>query len=80
MKVTYISPVFTNTDGSPRIFTIPQIAVKTYTKRDSNLLKLKALGGIHAPNTEEVRKARSAMLAAKRKIEREGWYSQTVSA
>lgn len=78
MKVTYISPVFTNLDGSPRIFTIPKVAVKTYQKRDTNLLKLKDLGGIHAPNTNEVRKIRNAMLAAKRKIEREMWYSETV--
>lgn len=78
MKFAYISPIFTNADGSPRVFMIPKVAVKTYQKRDTNLLKLKDLGGIHAPNTDEVRKIRNAMMAAKRKIEREFWHSESV--
>jgi hypothetical protein len=78
MKVAYTSPIFTNADGSPRVFMIPKVAVKTYQKRDANLLKLKDLGGIHAPDTNEVRKLRNAMMAAKRKIEREMWYSVSV--
>ncbi len=60
-------------------FLVPEAAVKTYQRRDAALLKLKALGGIHAPNTPEVRKLRNAMLAARRKIEREQWFCTKVA-
>ena len=60
-------------------FLVPEAAVKTYQRRDAALLKLKALGGIHAPNTQEVRKLRNTMLAARRKIEREQWFCTKVA-
>ena len=66
-KVRYISPMFN------KVFLVPVDAVKTYKKRDAALLALKDLGGLQAPNTEQVRKLRQTMLNARRKIEREGW-------
>lgn len=65
-KVLYTSPLMSNV-------LIPQEALSTYKRRDKALLALKKLGGIKAPNTEEVRKLRQTMLNARRKIEREGW-------
>jgi len=65
-KVLYTSPLMSN-------ILIPQEALSTYKRRDKALLALKELGGIKAPNTEEVRKLRQTMLNARRKIEREGW-------
>jgi len=75
MMIQYISPVFKKADGTPEIFTIPAVALATYTKRDSALLKMIEMGGIHAKSTTEFMKIRSKMLAAKRKIQREGWFS-----
>ncbi len=66
-KVLYTSPMFN------QVFLVPVDAVKTYKKRDAALLALKDLGGLQAPNTEQVRKLRQTMLNARRKIEREGW-------
>jgi hypothetical protein len=66
-KVLYTSPMFN------KVFLVPVDAVKTYKKRDAALLALKDLGGLQAPNTEQVRKLRQTMLNARRKIEREGW-------
>lgn len=66
-KVRYTSPIFN------KVFLVPVDAVKTYKKRDAALLALKDLGGVQAPNTEQVRKLRQTMLNARRKIEREGW-------
>jgi hypothetical protein len=60
-------------------FLVPEAAVKTYQRRDAALLKLKALGGISAANTPEVRKLRNTMLAARRKIEREQWFCTKVA-
>lgn len=80
MKVLYTSPVFKNADGTGRQFMIPMSAIKTYAKRDAALLAMTALGGIHAKITPEFMAHRKAMLSAKRKIEREGWYSAPVSA
>jgi hypothetical protein len=79
MKVLYTSPVFKNADGSGRQFMIPANAVKTYAKRDAALMAMTALGGIHAKLTPEFMAHRKSMMSAKRKIEREGWYSQQVS-
>ncbi len=79
MKVLYTSPVFKNADGSGRQFMIPLVAVKTYAKRDAALLAMTALGGIHAKLTPEFLAHRKSMMSAKRKIEREGWYSQAVA-
>lgn len=70
MHVVYNSPFF-NTSS-----VIPAVALKTYQNRDAALLKLRALGGIAAEPTSEVLKLRARMLAARRKIEREGWNSQ----
>jgi len=78
MKVLYTRPVFKNADGSGRQFMIPANAVKTYAKRDAALLAMTALGGIHAKLTPEFMAHRKSMMSAKRKIEREGWYSQQV--
>ena len=69
-NVVYTSPFF-NTSS-----VIPAVALKTYQKRDAALIKMRALGGISAGATPEMIKLRARMLAAKRKIEREGWYSQ----
>lgn len=80
MKVLYTSPVFKNADGSHRQFMIPANAVKTYAKRDAALLVMISMGGINATPTPEFMAQRKAMMTAKRKIEREGWYSETVSA
>ena len=74
MRVVYTSPAVNAK------FLVPEAAVKTYQRRDAALLKLKALGGIHAPNTPEVRKLRNTMLAARRKIEREQWFCTRVEA
>jgi hypothetical protein len=80
MKVLYTSPVFKNADTSGRQFMIPVDAVKTYAKRDTALLAMIAMGGIHATPTPEFMAHRKAMLSAKRKIEREGWYSEPITA
>lgn len=69
-NIVYVSPFF-NTSS-----VIPAVALKTYKKRDAALIKMRALGGISAGATPEMIKLRAKMLAAKRKIEREGWYSQ----
>ena len=79
MKVLYTSPVFKNADGSGRQFMIPANAVKTYAKRDASLLAMTTLGGIHAKLTPEFMAHRKSMLSAKRKIEREGWYSEAIA-
>ena len=74
-KVIYHSPAFTS--GGP--FLIPVEAISTYAKRDECLLKMHELGGIYAEPTKEFLKLRSKMLSAKRKIERNGWHSRTLS-
>jgi hypothetical protein len=80
MKVLYTSPVFKNADGTGRQFMIPVNAVQTYAKRDAALIVMQALGGIHATLTPEFVAHRKTMMSAKRKIEREGWFCETVSA
>ena len=77
-QTVYASPVFNNADGSSRKFWIPVNALATYAKRDECLLKMHELGGIDAKPTPEFLKLRSKMLAARRKIEREGWFSSPV--
>jgi hypothetical protein len=79
-KILYTSPVFKNADGSGRQFMIPLNAIKTYAKRDAALLAMIEMGGIHATLTPEFVAQRKAMMSAKRKIEREGWFCETVSA
>jgi len=78
-KITYTSPVFKNSLAEARRFLIPLNALETYAKRDAALLKMIALGGIHAKPTSEFMKIRSKMLSAKRKIERQGWFSELVA-
>jgi len=78
MKVLYTSPVFKNTDGSGRQFMIPLNAIKTYAKRDAALLAMMEMGGIYAKLTPEFVAQRKAMMSAKRKIEREGWFCTVV--
>jgi hypothetical protein len=80
MKVLYTSPVFKNADGTGRQFMIPVKAVITYAKRDAALIVMQALGGIHATPTPEFMTHRKTMMSAKRKIEREGWFCEIVSA
>lgn len=80
MKVQYTSPVLKNADGTARQFMIPMTAIKTYAKRDASLLAMLALGGINATPTPEFMAHRKSMMSAKRKIEREGWYSQAIAA
>ena len=77
-KVSYTSPFFHNEDGSFKVALVPAAAVTTYAKRDAALVKMHALGGIHAQPTVEFMKLRTKMMAAKRKIERNGWVSQAV--
>ena len=72
MRIVYTSPAVNAK------FLVPEAAVKTYQRRDAALLRLKALGGISAANTPEVRKLRNTMLAARRKIEREQWFCTRV--
>jgi hypothetical protein len=79
MKVLYTSPVFKNVDGTARQSMIPMNAINTYAKRDASLLAMIALGGINTTSTPEFMAHRKAMMSAKRKIEREGWYSSTNS-
>ena len=79
MKVLYTSPVFKNEDGSGRQFMIPLVAIKTYAKRDAALLAMTEMGGIYAKITPEFIAQRKAMMSAKRKIEREGWFSEQVA-
>ena len=79
MKVLYTSPVFKNTDGFGRKFMIPANAVKTYAKRDAALMVMMAMGGIYAKPTPEFMAQRKAMMSAKRKIEREGWFCEVVA-
>ena len=79
MKVLYTSPVFKNADGTGRQFMIPLKAVQTYAKRDAALLAMTEMGGIYAKITPEFMAQRKAMMSAKRKIEREGWFSQAVA-
>ena len=69
MRVVYVSAALSN-----RRFLVPKAAVKTYQRRDAALLRLQELGGIAAPFTAEVGELRQTMLAARRKIEREGWH------
>jgi hypothetical protein len=78
MKVKYTSPVFRNADGSGREVMIPLAALETYAKRDAALLAMMDLGGIHAKPTPEFMALRKKMMSAKRKIERNGWFSVSV--
>jgi hypothetical protein len=80
MKVIYTSPVFKDANGSPRQAMIPLHAVETYAQRDAALLAMMALGGINADPTPEFMAFRKKMMSAKRKIERNGWYSREVVA
>ena len=78
MKVLYISPLFNNIDGKARKFMIEEAGIKTHRARDQAVIKMQTLGGIHAPDTPEVRKLMSAILRAKRKIEKNGWFASVV--
>jgi hypothetical protein len=78
MKVLYTSPVFKDADGSARKAMIPAAALSTYATRDAALLSMIELGGIYAKPTAEFLSLRKKMLAAKRKIQKNGWFSQMV--
>lgn len=76
MKVIYVSPVFKNVDGSPREFLVPLAGLSTHAMRDEMLAKMIALGGVHAEPTKEFLGYRRKMLAAKKKIEKNGWFAE----
>lgn len=78
MKVRYASPVFKDADGSAREVLIPLAALETYAKRDAALLAMIDLGGVNAKPTPEFMALRKKMMSAKRKIERNGWFSVSV--
>lgn len=80
MKVLYTSPVFKDVNGAVRQYMVPVKALATYAKRDAALLQMIALGGIDAKPTPEFMAYRKTMMSAKRKIEREGWFCQVVTA
>ena len=80
MHTIYVSPVFKSVDGSQKMFRIHVDAWKYYVRRDQALLALIELGGIHAPDTEIVRKLRRKMLSAKRAIERKGYFSTMINS
>jgi hypothetical protein len=80
MQVLYTSPIFTTANGTAQQFMIPSDAIKTYAKRDAAVIAMKAMGGIYADRTPEFIKQQKIMMAAKRKIQREGWYCQVVIA
>ena len=76
MKVLYTSPLFFNPEtGSYRTFWIDVKGLKYHQKRDNAVLRLQALGGIEAPDTPETRKCMKEIRAAKRAIERNGYFS-----
>ena len=77
-KVIYTSPVFKDENGNGRKFMVPAEGVSTHAKRDAMLIKMIALGGIHADPTPEFMGYRSKMMAAKRKIVKNGWFSTEV--
>lgn len=79
MKVLYVSPFFLDENGEGRKFMIPLAGLKTYQKRDAALIEMRAMGGIHAKLTPEFLDLRNQMMRAKRKIEREGWFSESVA-
>ena len=74
-KVLYISPIFNNQNGQPQRFLVPAEAVATYAKRDVAVMVLQSFGGIHAQQTSEFLKHHRRLMSAKRKIERNGWFS-----
>lgn len=75
MKVIYTSPVFKDENGNARKFLVPAAGLSTHAKRDEMLVKLLALGGINAQPTEEFLAIRKKMMAAKKKIEKNGWFA-----
>jgi hypothetical protein len=78
MKTTYSSTFFTNSDGSAQLSKVPLVALATYAKRDACLVKMREMGGMYATPTPEFMKLRASMLQAKKKIEKNGWFSETV--
>jgi hypothetical protein len=58
---------------------IPAPALSTYKSKHNAVARMMELGGIHAQYTDEVRKLMNRIRSANRKIERNGWYSMTVS-
>jgi hypothetical protein len=78
-KITYTSFFWTNEVGQPRQFTIPAEALSTYVKRDLALTECMKLGGIHAVPTPAYMKNRKVHMTASRKIQRKGWFCQSVN-
>ena len=70
MRITYQHPV------TMQLFSIPLVALATYKRRDAALQKIVDLGGLDfgsvRPSPELLRQHK-IMMAAKRKIAREGW-------
>jgi len=78
-KIVYTSPLFYNAEtGTKRQFLIAPEGLKYHQKRDAAVLMLQTLGGIHAPDTAEVRKYMRQIRSAKRAIERGGFYATPV--
>ena len=72
MKVTF-------TPANGRAMLVPAVALKTYQAKHNAVEFLQANGSIYASSsTPGVDKARNTILRANRKIEREGWYSQSI--
>lgn len=73
-RIVYTSPLFNCK------FWIPLDGLGAHTERDYCVLKLQTLGGINAPLTEQTKKLRTRLKAARRKIEKNGWWSEVVPA
>ena len=78
MKAIYSSPVFKDVNGNARKFLIPLESWSTHVQRDLMLLKMLELGGIGAKPTPEFMGYRKKMMAAKKKIEKNGWFSTEI--
>lgn len=79
MKVLYTSPLFFNPEtGAYRTFLIDADGLKYHQKRDRAVLKLQELGGVFAPNTAASRKCMREIKSAKRAIEKNGYFAQSV--
>lgn len=77
-KVVYSSVFFTGSNGEPLRTLVPTVALSTYVKRDLALTECMKLGGIHAVPTPAYMKFRKVHMTASRKIQRKGWFCETI--
>ena len=68
--------IFNSTHFGP--MSVPREALSTYRSKHMAADRLKEIGGIYATGTEAM-KLSARIRSANRKIERNGWYSRTVS-